>query len=425
MGPAGVLAALLAPAAAGAQDVPDPVYAAQDAFGVPGAADPFTRPDRPEPAATGVRVGGFTVRPSVELGVIGDSDVRLLPFDRGGDVGAVVRPSATLTSNGARYRLRAFATGSAVRYASKGTENVRQLFGGVSLDRPLAATAALRASVEGGRFVEDRAALFTPRASRSPIAFDRLLGAVSGVVAPGRFVIAPSLRVDRLAYRDGRRADLPNVVLEQRARSFTRIEPALMLGYAVSGDTALYVAGEANRRAYDVRRDLDRDSSGWTLQAGARFRPTPLTRVELAAGYLKQEYRAPLRGPSAPWFRASLAWIPTGLTTLRLDVRRDASETGAVLAGGAVRTRIGGEITHELLRDLILSGRIEGVRFRFATLDRTDGRTSVDLGARYLANRRFDLFARADRTSVETEDPAALDPDFSRTRVTAGVAWKL
>lgn len=423
--PAGVVAALLAPTAAGAQDIPDPVYAAQGAFETPGAVDPFTRPDRPELAAVGARIGGFTLRPSIELSAIANSNVRLLPFDQGGDVGLVVQPTATLTSDSGRYRLRGFVTGTAVRYADKTTDNAEQLFGGVSLDRPLGATASIRASLEGGGFVEDRAALFTPRNSRAPIRFDRLLGTLSGVAALGRVVIAPSIEFDQLDYHNDRLADQPIFLLEQRSRSFTRFAPAAVLGYTVSADTTVYVGGEANRRDYYVPQLLDRDSSGWTLYAGARFRPTPLTRVELAAGYLKQSYRAPLRGPSAPYFRVSLAWAPTGLTTLRFDARRDTSETGAVLAGGAVRTRIGGEITHELLRNLNLSARIDHTRFSLAALDRTDSRTAANLGARYVANRRFDLFARADQVFVSTGDAVATDDDFSRTRLVAGVAWKL
>ncbi|HEX8382200.1 MAG TPA: outer membrane beta-barrel protein [Sphingomonas sp.] len=421
---AGVAAVFLAPAAR-AQDVPDPVYAAQDAFEAPDVADPFLRPQRPELASVGVRLGSFTLRPSVELSAIGNSNVRLLSVDQGADIGLVVQPSATLTSDSGRYRLRAFATGTAVRYAGKATENVEQLFGGVRIDRPLGPTAAIRASIEGGRFIEDRAALFSPRDSRSPIAFERVLATVSGIATPGRFVIAPSIEVDRLAYHDNRRASLPTLLLEQRTRSFTRITPAVLAGYTLSADTAVYVGGEVNRRDFDVRRDIDRDSQGWRVYAGARFRPTPLTRVEFAAGYLKQEYRAPLRGPSVPYFRASLAWVPTGLTTLRFDIRRDSAETGTVLAGGAIRTRLRGEVTHELLRNLNLAARVEHARFSYSTLDRVDDRTSAGVDARYVASRRFDLFARADQVFVSTGDPAAALNEFSRTQLIVGLAWKL
>ena len=418
--------ALLAPMAVAAQDVPDPVYAAQGSLEVPGTVDPFMRPDRPELAALGVRLGGFTLRPSVELSAIANSNVRLLPTDQGADVGIILQPTVTLASDSGRYRLRAFATGSAVRYASKSTENVEQLFGGLSFDRPLGATSSVRVNVEGGRFVEDRAALFTPRNIRSPAEFDRLYGQVSGVVAPGRFVIAPSFEVDRLAYRDVRLEDAPRVTVDQSERSFARYNPALVVGYTVSADTTVFAGAEANRRDFDAaRRGVDRDSSGWVLFAGARFRPTPLTRLEVAAGYLKQTYREPLKGPSAAYFRADFVWVPTGLTTVRFDVRRDVSETGAVLAGGATRTRVGGGVMHELLRNLILSASAEYTRFDFSTLDRVDDRIAANVEARYVANRKFDVFARADQVFVSTGDPIAFDPEFSRTRVVAGVAWKL
>ena len=110
---------------------------------------------------------------------------------------------------------------------------------------------------------------------------------------------------------------------------------------------------------------------------------------------------------------------------MRFDVRRDAAESGAVFAGGAVRTRIGGEVTHELLRNLNLSARVEYSRFGFSTLDRVDDRIAANAGARYVASRKFDVFARADQVFVSTGDPVVLDPDFSRTRVVVGVAWKL
>lgn len=410
--------------AAHAQDVPEPVFAAQDAFERRGYADVFSAHVFPDQQALGYRVGDYLVRPSIDISVIANGNVRVQPTQRDSVPGVVAAPMLAIASANPRYTLNAYVAGTATRYAERRTENVEQVFGGASFTRPFDRTSSISAQVEGGRYVEDRASAFTPFDARTPIEYDRLYGRLSGVSAPGRLVINPGVEVSRLAYHDNRLASDPSQVLVQRTRSLTRINPSLTVGYAFNGDTALYAGAESNRRNYDIDVDQGRDSYGYAAFVGGRVRPTHLIQVDAAVGYIRQNYRPGLADPKALYVRLAVGWVPTALTDIKFDLRRDVSETGALNRGGAIRTRSRLRLTHELYRNLSVELGAETTSYRFVDLDRQDRRSYLTAQARYHANRQLEVFTTAQHLFSRSGDLPTLAPDFDRTVVSVGVRLK-
>ena len=78
--------------------------------------------------------------------------------------------------------------------------------------------------------------------------------------------------------------------LDQTFRNRDVTTEQLKVDYALSPRFALYVAGSANQRSYDIRPigAPARDSHGYTIEGGADFDITNLVRGHVQLGYLSQ-----------------------------------------------------------------------------------------------------------------------------------------
>ena len=415
---------LLAAAEVCAQDLPDPLFLEQDLLRRPGNIDPLNLSiPRPEVEAIGVRLGGdYTLRASADAGPLLNSNVRVRP-DGDFGVAGYVAPTVQITSNGESNPLVAYLAGSLLAYGSQKTETVGTIAGGLDVTREFGPDITVRAQAEGGRYYEDRALSFTPNLSYRPVKFERLQSAFSATATPGRLVITPALEIGRLVYHDGRRLADPSQLLIQRSRSYTRLEPTFLAGYLVSNTTALYGAVTLDKRDYDSNDRLN--STGYAAYGGVRFRPTALTRLDVAIGYQRQNYRPGLTDPKGLYARVVGLYSPDRLTRITVEYRRDISETGGIEVGGLTRDRIGVSVGRELLRNFRITGTAELRRYDFASIDRKDARVVGRLEGRYLAGRRFDLFARADGLVSRTSGAAGTLFDYERLTVVSGVALKL
>ena len=101
-----------------------------------------------------------------------------------------------------------------------------------------------------------------------------------------------------------------------------------------------------------------------------------------------------------------------------------------VLAGVAnmlegYRDRVGVSVRREVLRNWQFTGAAELRRYDFASIDRKDQRVMGRLEGRYLANRRYDLFVRAEGLLSRTKGSAGTLFDYDRLTVVSGAALKL
>ncbi len=182
-----------------AQDVPAGVYEVQRALIVE-KNDAFQLPPPPGSKEAGLRAGSFLVTPIVEAGALVDTNVSVGPG--GGadtDIGLLLRPGIEIERKDDDLRFSAYARGELIAYASTRHEDVVQASAGANLVRDFGETLQLRASAEGGRFVESRSGLFAPPDVRSPVKYDRIAGRLELTWSPGRFVFVPSVGVDRVA----------------------------------------------------------------------------------------------------------------------------------------------------------------------------------------------------------------------------------
>jgi hypothetical protein len=161
--------------------------------------------------------------------------------------------------------------------------------------------------------------------------------------------------------------------------------------YAVSPDTALFLAVMGNKKDYDLAI-AGRDSDGYTATVGANFELSQVIRGSLEGGYMKQSYDNPIY-TDIDGFNAlgHVEWFPTQLTTVTFTGARTIEESVAVGSQGYIAGTVGASIDHELLRNVLLSAQATYEKDDYRSIDRNDKRTGFNASATYLMNRNVGL----------------------------------
>lgn len=426
---AAMLCATGAPIVAHAQDVPEGVYEAGEGRARPGAPSVFGLPDEgwTRPSS---RLGMFMLDLGIELGGLYNSNIIPNAPDKESDIAARVAPFAKLRSQGRGYDLSAYANGTLQRYSDVSGENYEALIGGLKFSRAFTRAVAIDAVLEGGTDVEDRFAQFGQSASLTPVRYDRVYGRIGTTITPGRVIIAPSFEINRLAYHNNKLRSAPDTVLIQDIRSMTRINPSIVVGYALTPTTVFYGGAEYNERRYDKDRlvtDINgaiiantMDSKGYVLFGGMQFQPSPLTRLEVRAGYQSQHYSGGLTDPNGLYLSASFDWQPLRTLFVQASLKRDISESGALLAGGSVRTVAKAMLQYQARRDVRLLLTAEHRESTVKELDTRSGRSRLIGEAQYLAPSHFELFVRGE-WGCNCRSDRALESQFGHVVVRTGI----
>ena len=115
--------------------------------------------------------------------------------------------------------------------------------------------------------------------------------------------------------------------------------------------------------------------------------------------------------------RAQLDYFLSPLTTLTLGAGRTVEDAATPGAGGYVASSASLTVDHELLRNLILTGRLTYSEDEYQGLDRNDRRLQARVGATYLMNRNLGVSLVA-ATLKTSSDGLDRDQDFTVNRLT-------
>jgi hypothetical protein len=162
--------------------------------------------------------------------------------------------------------------------------------------------------------------------------------------------------------------------------------------YEIAPLRSVYLLATYDWRNYEFPVDLtgvNRTSQGYTAAAGISYDLTGITFLDLYAGYLQQNYIAPLPSVSGPTGGVKLTWNVTRLTTVTANLAHGVAETLLPGASSYLDTTTTLTVDHELLRNLILDGYIGYEQQAFQGVSRTDDYYSAGVSAKYLINRHF------------------------------------
>ncbi len=345
---------------------------------------------RPQPGyePVPVRLGAFTALPKLDAGVEYNDNIYAVNSGQKSDTIFTLNPELDVQSNWARNALQAYirsATRGYAKYSSETTTDY-QLGGSGRLD---AGNGQFSGGGDTGLLTEPRTSPSTTSGTTHPVRYQQSDGFFSGVEELNRIRLTGRFDLVNLDYHNG--VDpLQRTVIEDD-RDHTNYTYSGKVEYAVSPDTSVYVVGSYNDHQYRLQPptvSLDRNSHGGTVTAGSSFDLTNLVRGDVQIGYLTQDFDAKtLTSVSGFTALASLEWFPTQLTTVTLTGSRQIQDSAALNSAVFIAGVASLQVDHELLRNLILTGRFNYEDDSYFGVSRDDHSTGGYVGARYMLNR--------------------------------------
>ena len=368
---------------AGAQDIPDGV----------GVADR----SHPELKPVGGRLGSFFIYPELASIIEADDNVFASASNRRSDVIYSVRPSATIESIWSRHSLRGTTYFQRTEFNQNDRESVSEFGGEVTSRYDIDRITNVRLRLAARREAERRYNFTSDQASRTPIIFNEFVLQIGAKRDFGHIRVDAIGSIRSLRYDDN--VTRSGAVIKGAVRDNTIKSLGMRTTYVSAASVNVFVAVQVDDRNfklnphdpnYDPALNFDRDSRGGRLEGGISVQLRDRLYGTVRLGYLFQNYTDPrLRDVSAASYGADLLWNPTRLTSVRLAVDRAVSPNTSTQDAGLFRTRYEVVVSHEIRRNIVLTGSAEHTRIDPIGTSRRFSEGTYGVGLRYLANRQI------------------------------------
>lgn len=373
---------------------------------------------RPGYDAAGIRAGGFMVYPEASISESYNDNIYATPNSTEEDFITTLAANVRVNSTWSRHALSLRGGISQDFYADNNDEDRFDWNVGAGGQLDVTPSTALTGSLGYAQLNEDRGDPNSPVAASEPIEYT-LMTAQAGF----------SQRFNRVTvgaggeYRDYDYDDATSVLgvpIDQDARDREEYYERARLGYSLSPDTSVYIEGQLDQREYDQQPPVvatNRDSDGRQVVVGSDFSLTNLAQGGIYVGYREREYDNPaFSDTDGLAYGADVEWFVTPLTTVTFTADASVQETTVGGASGYDRQRVGVDVDHELLRNLIASGGLSYDMNDFNDSGREDDTLGARAGLIYLLNRNLDVELGYVFTDRDSNNPA-----FDYTRNVVGV----
>ncbi len=358
----------------------------------PAQGETVTSRARPQYDPVGLRwrdASSF-VYPSMTYTQLYDSNVFATDGNETGDFISVFSPQLQILSDWSRHEFNFNMRADVGRYVAERSEDYQDILGEATGRYDITADSNIFGGMRIARRHEDRG---------SP---DAVRGEFPTVFRTFEPQIGYFQRVNRFTFRaDGnlRSFDFHDVFtplgkIDQDDRDRKEWLAAGTASYEIVPNYDAFVQFSGNARRYGQNPDntgLDRDSNGFEAVAGTAVDLTGLIFGNVFAGYRQQNYfDGRLAGNGGPTLGADLTWTPTGLTTVKGFMNRTIEETTTIGNSGFFASRFGASVDHELMRNLLLSGRGSAQYNDYdGAGNRKDWVYRAATNAKYLVNRNL------------------------------------
>jgi hypothetical protein len=365
----------------------------------------------PEYEPRGLRWGVFDVSPSVDVEVNSNDNIYYKATNEVSDTYAAITPAIRIASDWGRHQLTASLRSTLTNYADNDNQNTTSWEAAVGGRLDIHGRSNLFGGVNYSDAFEQ---LYEPASQTvstsliKPIEYKATVVNAGFVAEGNRLRFTGQATLTDLDYEDAILAGGP---ISQDYRDYRRVEYSGRADYALSPDTAIYAIWVGNTRDYDDPT-TNRDSDGYDAAIGASFDLTNLIRGEAQIGYQEQTYDNPafdkVNGVS---FAADIQYFPTQLITVSAGTSRTIQETPQLNASSYTSTASHIGVDYELLRTLVLSATYGYTTDEYNGADRTDDRTNLWLGAKYLINRHIVIRGGYDHSEIKSKGGNAI-PGF-------------
>jgi hypothetical protein len=180
-------------------------------------------------------------------------------------------------------------------------------------------------------------------------------------------------------------------VVEQTFRNRRIDDTAVKAEYGVSPSIAVYAQIEYDRSAFSTTLPggiANRDSRGLRTFAGINADLAGLLRGQIAIGYTRRTYDSSLYATAKGLsFDSKLEFFLSPLTTLTLNAGRVLQDSASAQSNAYFDRRVGIQVDHALLRNLILTGSVQQYHQSINDLDTSRDLFVTRFRARYQVNR--------------------------------------
>lgn len=358
---------------------------------------PQARAERDPYAPIGFPVGGFRLFPKVTVAETYTDNVFATPNNEVDDFITTIAPSLSLESDFNNHAL--YLRGGALigRYWDKDDENFEDydIGAGGRLDVTrafqLTGDALYKTGHEERGDPNDQSGLEPTETQTSNLQ----LGAK---YKPSLISLQGMAGLTHRTFDDVKTAAGANVNNSDRDRNEYLV--GTRVGYEFLPSYEVFVDGSYNKRDYDDALDdsgFNRDSDGYRFGAGLGIALTNLLIGDVSAGYLAQNYDdTRLKDVTGYDADVGLTWLPTQLTTVRLEIGRTVNETTSANAAGFLTTRYAVIVSHELLRNVVLGASAAYSLDDYSGVAREDDTIALGLSAVYKITRMYSVGAKYD-----------------------------
>lgn len=384
-----------------------------------------TERNRPDYQTGGVALGGLTAFPSIATSV-GYLD-NVYGARRGSTVtnpvsDGFVTLSPTLDISGGRSESGTFGLNLGAdfrRYFKEDDAKETNLHAKTQASLSLGSSTVISGGAGFERGYERQDSSTLPIDSIAPLRFDQVTSYLRMRTGGSRIRLTTGIDVTNLKYGDAKFAD-STVRFDQSYRDRTTLRGSARVETSFTGAVSGFVEGRLTN--FDYIQDFqapglpNRDGKQYDVQAGAMVDSGKL-RGSIGAGYTRRTYDSPTFESFGGFaLNGEVIYYASGLTTYTLNAYRIIAESGTLASAAQFGTGASLRVDHELLRYLILNGRVAFEHNKYQNVDRTDDLLAVSGGARYLMNRHFEFGLQADYVH-RTSDGVIVGPRFNRFQV--------
>jgi hypothetical protein len=352
--------------------------------------------------ATGTRVGGFVVQPSVSVRLEGETNVLNRASNKRSDVSIVLAPAIKVTGESGQASYVFKAQAAVARYASLTSQNSETF--GVEANGRLAASnkASAFVRIAFDRKIEPRGQAGETLVEGSPAKYDQIEAQIAARTETGPIRLTASATASNRSYADIALANRQTV--DQGFRGTKTAALGLKAEYALPNGATIFANGVFDiSDSPNVEACCERSSEGGQVTAGLKADLSPLISAEVSAGYAFRDYSSPLfRDYDGLTWLAKVDWYPTPLVSLSLSGKRRIVSSGFVNVAGIVVDTADFQLFYEVRRNLDLIVSLSQARENYREIDTQANATLIGIEGRYSLSSRFagGLYARfRDRSS--------------------------
>ena len=359
-------------------------------------------------------VGIFIVQPSVDFsfGLTSNQFATETSEEQASMIGFV--PSFELSSAWSQHAMGGILKVDHVENSDFDSESRTNVQIGLDGRFDLSPSTSLFGEFISEDLTEDRTAFSNIAGSLEPNEYSRLAGGLGIVHQAQRWQFDANLDYAMFDYDD---AELPgDLFLDQDLRDQDQIQGRVRLAYAMASDWAAYTQAERVEADFDppgIFNAFNRDYEGNILSVGSDFAFGDSVRGDIGIGFLSYTFNDPafddIEDVSVS---GNIQWTLAEQTTLETELKRGVIDPGLAATLAALETGVNVRLAHGLSSNVFLIGEAGLNTYEFETIDRSDDRVDVLVGANWKLNKNIWL-----ESNYELRNSSSPIQEFSENRI--------